>query len=104
MSPPHRRSAAMSARRVFGLALRIIRQFRRDRRTLALVFVVPLLVMTLLQIVLGSSTSDATLGIVPPAEPFGAQLVQAMKTKLPEHIHLKQIAPDNVDAALKAGD
>jgi len=94
----------MSPRRVFGLALRIIRQFRRDRRTLALVFLVPLLVMTLLQIVLSSSTSDAALSIVPPADPFGAQLVQAMQAKLPEHIHLTVIAPDGVDAALKAGD
>ncbi len=94
----------MSPRRVFGLALRIIRQFRHDRRTLALVFLVPLLVMTLLQIVLSSSTSDAALGIVPPADPFGAQLVQAIQAKLPEHIHLKVIAPDGVDKALKGGD
>jgi ABC-2 type transport system permease protein len=94
----------MSPRRIFGLALRIIRQFRHDRRTLALVFLVPLVIMTLLQVVLSSSTSDATLGIAPPADPVGSQLVQALQAKLPATIHLKVIAADDVDATLKAGD
>ena len=40
----------MSFIRVMALAGRIIRQFVRDRRTLALLFLAPLLVMTILQI------------------------------------------------------
>lgn len=94
----------MFIRRVLGLAVRIIRQFAHDRRTLALVFLVPLVVMTLLQIVLNSTSSDATLGMVPPAEPFGSQLVTQLQAKLPEHVKLKTITADNVDATLKAGD
>jgi ABC-2 type transport system permease protein len=94
----------MSPRRILGLALRIIRQFRHDRRTLALVFVVPLVVMTLLQIVLGSSSGDAKLGIVPPDGPFGSQLVQQLQDKVPEQITLKVLAAGDVDATLKAGD
>jgi ABC-2 type transport system permease protein len=94
----------MSPRRILGLALRIIRQFLHDRRTLALVFVVPLVIMTILQIVLGSSSGDAVLGIVPPADPFGTTLVQQLQTRLPSSIQLKVVAPDAVDATLKDGD
>jgi ABC-2 type transport system permease protein len=94
----------MSPRRILGLAVRIIRQFRHDRRTLALVFVVPLVVMTLLQIVLSSSTGDAVLGIVPPADPFGSALVTQLQDKVPKQIKLKVLAAGDVDATLKAGD
>jgi len=38
----------MSFARIMALASRIIRQVLRDRRTLALIFVVPVLIMTLL--------------------------------------------------------
>ena len=42
----------MNAARIVALASRIIRQVLRDRRTLALIFIAPLLVMTLLYLVL----------------------------------------------------
>ena len=38
----------MSGARVFALALRILRQFRHDRRTVALIVIVPLVVMALI--------------------------------------------------------
>jgi ABC-2 type transport system permease protein len=94
----------MSLRRVLALALRIVRQFLHDRRTLALVFVVPLVIMTLLNLVLDNSSSDTVLGIVPPADPFGTTLVQQLQGKLPKHITLTVIAADGVDDTLKAGD
>ena len=62
----------MSLRRVSALALRIIRQFLRDRRSLALIFLAPLLIMTLLNFVLNNSTSGVTLGVVPPQGQTGA--------------------------------
>lgn len=56
----------MSFSRINALALRIIRQFLRDPRTLALVFVVPILVMTVLNFVLNNQSTAATLDIVLP--------------------------------------
>ncbi|MGE5334084.1 MAG: ABC transporter permease [Nitrososphaerota archaeon] len=91
----------MSFFRVMALAGRIVRQFLRDHRTLALLFLAPLLVMTLLQIVLTSSSGSATLAIVPPAGPLGAALVQSIKT--PDSVTLKVISASQVEAGLKAG-
>jgi hypothetical protein len=45
----------MSPRRVAAVFLRIVAQFRRDRRTLALLFVAPLAIIALLGWVLTSS-------------------------------------------------
>ncbi len=53
-----------SPRRVLDVAGRIVRQFLRDRRSLALLFLAPLFVMTILNLVLNSSSSDVTLGVV----------------------------------------
>ncbi len=46
------------------LAGRIIRQFRHDRRSLALIFVVPLLILTLLYPLLRGSEGQLKLGVV----------------------------------------
>jgi ABC-2 type transport system permease protein len=56
----------MSFSRISALAQRIIRQFMRDPRTLALVFVVPILVMTVLNFVLNNQSAAATLDVVLP--------------------------------------
>src|SRR5262245_1224904 len=56
----------MSLTRITALALRIIRQFLRDPRTLVLIFIVPILVMTILNLVLDNQSAAATLGVVLP--------------------------------------
>ena len=56
----------MSFARIMALANRIIRQVLRDKRTLALIFIVPLVVMTLLYLVLTNTSSVHTLAIVRP--------------------------------------
>ncbi len=56
----------MSFARIMALASRIIRQVLRDKRTLALIFIVPILIMTLLYFVLTSTSSVHTLAIVRP--------------------------------------
>jgi ABC-2 type transport system permease protein len=76
----------MFLRRIGALAGRIIGQFRRDRRTLALVFIVPLVIMTILNFVLASSESNLKLAIVPPAEPLGTQLVSRIKSAAPDKV------------------
>jgi ABC-2 type transport system permease protein len=94
----------MFLRRIGALAGRIIGQFRHDRRTLALVFVVPLVIMTILNFVLASSESNLKLAIVPPAEPFGTQLVSQIKDAVPDKVTVSTIDADAVDSTLKAGD
>ena len=96
-----------SMRRVLALAVRIVRQFLRDRRTLALLFLAPLLIMTLLNFVLNSSSSGVTLGIVPPSGPTGALLIEQIKAEVssgPSAVTVKTIAREHVDAALRNGD
>src|SRR5690348_11414442 len=96
----------MSIRRMLALALRIVRQFMRDRRTLALLFVAPLLVMTLLNFVLNSSSGGATLGVVPPDGAAGDVIMGQLTSQLSGQngLSVTTVARDQVDAALKAGD
>jgi ABC-2 type transport system permease protein len=100
-------SGMSSIRRVLALAARIVRQFIRDRRTLALLFIAPLLIMTLLNFVLSDSASSMTLGIVPPDGPAGALLVRQLQEDTRQglaSITIKTIARDQIDTALKNGD
>jgi ABC-2 type transport system permease protein len=92
----------MSFFRVMALAGRIARQIVRDRRTLALLFLAPLFVMTLLQIVLNSSSSAVTLAVVPPKLPTGGVALPAIKA--PDSVTIKVIASDKVETGLKNGD
>ncbi|MGH2464827.1 MAG: ABC transporter permease [Candidatus Limnocylindrales bacterium] len=69
----------MDARRILAIARRISQQFRRDRRSLALLVVAPLAVLALLGYVIRDQQPPPTvLGIVSPAgpaeEPLTAQL------------------------------
>ena len=95
----------MAIRRVSALALRIVRQFAHDRRTLGLVFVVPLFVMTILNFVLNSSTSGLTLGVVPPDGPVGEALMSQIQAELAGQgsLTVRTVARNDVDAALKDG-
>lgn len=53
-----------SLKRIGAIAARIITQFRRDPRTVALIFVAPVLVMTLLGFVMTEKTMTLTIGVV----------------------------------------
>jgi ABC-2 type transport system permease protein len=96
----------MSPRRVLALSARIVRQFARDRRTLALIFLAPLLIMTLLNFVLNNTSSAVTLGVVPPAGPTGDTLLTRLKTQLGGQNNLAIITVERgqEDATLTAGD
>ena len=93
-------------RRTFALAVRIVAQFRRDPRTLALLFIAPLVVMTVLNFALNSSSSNLTLAIVAPSGPQGAALTRQITTQLKAQadVATKTINADQVDATLRAGD
>lgn len=96
----------MSIGRVLALSVRIVRQFLRDPRSLALLFLAPLLVMTLLNFVLNSSSNSVTLGLVPPDGPLGDALVSRLHTQFDSNssIKLKRVARDAVDSTLRNGD
>ena len=96
----------MSLRRVLALALRIVRQIVHDRRTLAVMFLAPLLVMTILNFVLGGSSSGVTLGIVPPDGTAGDALVTPIRGALSGQsgLSVTTVARDQVDATLENGN
>jgi ABC-2 type transport system permease protein len=94
----------MSIRRVLALAGRIIRQFTRDRRTMALLFIVPLLIMTLLHLILNGNSNSVTLGVVPPSGMDS--MVDQLKSQASSQstLTLKIIARGDVESTLKDGN
>src|SRR5574340_224639 len=96
----------LSIRRTLALALRIVRQFVRDKRTMALLFVAPLVIMTLLNFILGSASSNITLALVPPDGPAGAAIQSELSSALAtvKGVKLTTISADDVDSTLKKGD
>ena len=96
----------MSPSRILALAIRLLRQVFRDRRTLALIFVVPLVVMSLLYFVLTSSSSTPTLALVRPTGAGSEQVNTLLDTIWPsqDKLHTISIQADQVDSALKNGN
>ncbi|WP_052890502.1 ABC transporter permease [Thermogemmatispora carboxidivorans] len=97
----------MNGARVLALTSRIIRQIVRDRRTLALVFLVPLLVMCVLYVVLtGSSGSVPTLALVRPTGVGSDALNVLIDRLLPPASRLKTvtITADEVEDVLNKSE
>src|SRR6266581_3435416 len=96
----------MNVARIVALASRIIRQVLRDRRTLALIFIAPLLVMTLLYLVLTNTSSVHTLALVRPGGQGSDRINTLIDNLLPGKDKLKtiNIRADQVDATLRNGD
>src|SRR5438876_5437842 len=81
----------MSFLRIFAITGRIISQFRHDHRTLGLVFVVPIIVMSLLGYVFRSQeTSTVNLAVVnedsPPAAAANQDNLQVGRAKLSDDV------------------
>ena len=96
----------MSFARILALASRIIRQVLRDKRTLALIFVAPILIMTLLYLVLTSTSSVHTLALVRPTGTGSDRVNTVIDKLLPAKDKLStiNISADQVDAKLQNGD
>src|SRR5215212_477965 len=94
----------MSLRRILAVARRIAQGFRRDERTLALVFVVPLVVTALLGWVLRDQKDEVVrLVVVNDAGRVGTRIVDALTaatTNAPDGIEL--IATADTEAAAAA--
>ena len=95
-----------SGQRALALALRIVRQFLRDRRTMALLFIAPLVIMTVLNFVLGANSTNLTLAVVPTTGPGGDTINQQVTTALghAKGVQVITISADQVDSTLKSGD
>jgi ABC-2 type transport system permease protein len=96
----------MNFARILALANRIIRQVLRDKRTLALIFIVPLVVMTLLYLVLTSTGNVHTLALVRPTGAGSDRVNTLLDNFLPGQDKLKtiDISAHSVNSTLKNGN
>jgi len=85
--------------RVGIIALRILWQFRRDRRSLALVFVVPVVIMGLMTALIRSGSQSLEMSVTGPGVPPGIALA------LPEGgPKLRDIGAKSPEQAIRGGD
>ena len=96
----------MSFARILALAARIIEQVVRDKRTLALIFLVPLLIMTLLYLVLTNTSSVRTLALVRPTGAGSAQIDTLIDELLPgkDKLNTINVSAGQVNSTLENGD
>jgi ABC-2 type transport system permease protein len=71
----------MSGHRIAAITSRLLHQFRRDRRTLALLFVAPLIILSLLGYMIRGSSTALNVGIANDDQgPLGAAIASALKS------------------------
>ncbi|MEO6797257.1 MAG: ABC transporter permease [Candidatus Dormibacter sp.] len=93
----------MSRRRVAAITVRILQQFRRDRRTLALLFGAPLIILGLLGYLLRGGGSVPKIGVVnEDSGPLG-QLVAA-SIERSQTVSAAGMSLSKADAGVKNGD
>jgi ABC-2 type transport system permease protein len=100
----------MNARRVVVLALRVIRQILRDRRTVGLLFIAPMLVLTLGAILFRAKAAPIPLGVVNEDQGVGTPagrvvMGQRIVDELETNDAFEVVALDSaeVDARLRDG-
>jgi ABC-2 type transport system permease protein len=92
----------MSGHRVAAITRRLLQQFRRDRRTLALLFVAPLVILGLLGYLIRGSTSSPAVGIANEDQgPLGAMFASALERS--SLVTASTIQASDGDAKLKDG-
>ena len=92
----------MSGRRVAAITRRLLQQFRRDRRTLALLFVAPLVILGLLGYLIRGSTSSPAVGIANEDQgQLGGMFASALERS--SLITASTIQASDGDAKLKDG-
>ena len=91
----------MSPHRVRAITIRLLQGFRRDRRTVALLFVAPLVILGLLGYLI-RNTQVPNVGLAnQDAGPVGAAVVSALEKS--SHLHATTINAADGDAKLKDG-
>src|SRR5437879_6160681 len=103
----------MSPKRIITLARRVIQQFMADRRTIALIIIAPILVLTMAGILLRTDTSKVTIGVV--IQDQGAQipllntqinLGQRLTDNLAsfsDSVQIQNLKPDEAETLLEQG-
>ncbi|HEY6876034.1 MAG TPA: ABC transporter permease [Candidatus Dormibacteraeota bacterium] len=91
----------MSGRRIAAIARRLLEGFRRDRRTLALLFVAPLVILGLLGYMLRNSSTPAVGIVNQDSGPLGSVVVTALQGS--SKIEAVTVAAADGDAKLKDG-
>jgi ABC-2 type transport system permease protein len=92
----------MSGKRVAAITKRLLQQFRRDRRTLALLFVGPIVILGLLGYLMRGSSSAPAVGIANEDQgPLGATVAAALARST--GISTTTIQASDGDAKLKDG-
>jgi ABC-2 type transport system permease protein len=92
----------MSGRRIAAITRRLLQGFRRDRRTLALLFVAPIVILGLLGYLLRGSSNLPSVGIAnEDTGPLGPVVADALRHS--SHIKATDIASADGDAKLKDG-
>ncbi len=92
----------MSGHRIAAITRRLLQGFRRDRRTLALLFVAPIVILGLLGYLMRGSSSAPNVGIAnQDSGPLGAMVADALRHS--SHIKTTDINTPDGDAKLKDG-
>ena len=92
----------MSLHRVRAITVRLMEGFRRDRRTIALLFVAPIIILGLLGYLLRGSTSAPTVGIAnQDTGPLGGAVSDSLRQS--SKITTSNIEASQGDAKLKDG-
>lgn len=97
----------MNLNRIFAVAGRIVQQFARDRRTLALVFLVPVAVMLLLGYILRTSEGSTEVAVIDRAVPSGtspsvATLLKGFLTQ--GDIAVRDMSLEDAEDAVREGE
>jgi ABC-2 type transport system permease protein len=92
----------MSAHRVAAITKRLLQQFRRDRRTLALLFVAPIVILGLLGYLIRGSASAPAVGVANEDQgPLGSTVAAALARS--SEISTTSIRASDGDSKLKDG-
>ena len=92
----------MSGHRIAAITRRLLQGFRRDRRTLALLFVAPIIILGLLGYLMRGSTSAPEVGVANQDQgPLGAIVADGLKSS--SHIRATEINAADGDARLRDG-
>jgi len=104
----------MNPKRMFILARRVIQQLAADRRTIALILVMPLIVLTVAGLLMRADTTSVTIGIILQDEgatlPLGlgsvniGQRLADNLSSLASNIHVQMMSASDAEAALDRGD
>ena len=83
--------------RIKARTLRILTQIRHDKRTLALILIAPLIILSLVYFILTSGTSTYNIGIISAPDAY----VTALTDNENFNIHLTYLQEDEVSSAIK---